>query len=140
MSYALAAGLQAAIYARLTADTELWDLVGDKIYDAPLKGSPDPAAPDHVTLGDETARPWGSKTSVGAIHDFDVTVHSARDGFEGGKRIAAAVCMALVDAPLVVAGGRVVALRFLRAKAERGRPPEKRRIALRFRAVIDEDN
>jgi hypothetical protein len=55
------------------------------------------------------------------------------------KRVAAAVCAALVDAPLALASGRLVALRFLRASAERGRPPVKRRVVLRFRAVVDED-
>jgi hypothetical protein len=140
VTYALAAGLQAAIYARLTGDPELWDLVGERIYDAPVEERPNDATPDHVTLGEETVRAWTTKTSAGAIHDFDVTVHSGRDGFGAAKRIAAAVCAALVDAPLGIDGGRLVALRFLRAKAERGRAPEKRRIALRFRAVLDEDN
>ena len=40
---------------------------------------------------------------------------------------------------LDVEAGRVVALRFLSARAERGRAPEKRRVTLRFRAVVDED-
>jgi Protein of unknown function (DUF3168) len=136
----MAAGLQAAVYARLTGAPELLDLVGDKIYDAPLEAPADPAATEHVTLGEEIVRPWNTKTSEGAVHDFDVTVHSRRDGFGLAKRIAGAVCAALIDAPLAVEGGRLVALRFLRAKAVRGQAPEKRRIALRFRAVLDEDN
>jgi hypothetical protein len=140
VSYAMAADLQAAVYARLTGDAELWDLVGDQIFDAPLEVRDDEVAPDHVTLGEETARPWGTKTSAGTLHDLDVTVHSGRDGFDAAKRIAGAVCAALIDAPLKIQGGRVVALRFQRAKAERGRAPEKRRIALRFRAVLDEDS
>ena len=140
MSYAFGAGLQAAIYKRLVADAAVWDLVGNRIYDAPLESGMDEVAPEHVTLGEETARAWTTKTSAGAIHDFDVTVHSGRNGFEAAKRIAGAVCAALVDAPLAVPGGQVVALRFLRAKAERNRAPEKRRVSLRFRAVLDEDN
>jgi hypothetical protein len=140
VSYALAAALQAAVYARLTADAALWDLVADKIYDAPLGLELEDVAPDHVTIGEETARPWTTKTSAGAIHDFEVTVHSGRDGFDAAKKIAGAVCDALVDAPLGIEGGRCVALRFLRARAARGPAPEKRTIALRFRAVIDEDN
>ncbi len=35
--------------------------------------------------------------------------------------------------------GRLVALRFLRAAAERGPAPEKRKVSLRFRAVVDQD-
>jgi hypothetical protein len=140
VSHALSAGLQSAVYARLRGDPELWDLVGEAIYDAPPEGRRDDVAPEHITLGEEVVRSWDTKTSLGTIHDFDVTVYSARDGFHAAKRIAGAVCTALVDAPLAVEGGRLVALRFLRARAERGRAPEKRRIALRFRAVLDEDN
>lgn len=140
MSYGYAAGLQAAIYQRLVADAALGGLVDGRIYDAPLEVGSEETAADHVTLGEETARPWTTKTSAGARHDFDVTVHSGQDGFDAAKRIAGAICAALVDAPLAVPGGRVVALRFLRAKAERNAAPEKRRIALRFRAVLDEDN
>ena len=85
-------------------------------------------------------RPNDTKTSVGAIHDFTVTVHSARDGFAAAKEIAAAVCDCLIDAPLALEAGRLVALRFLRAGAERGPAPEKRRVTLRFRAVVDQDS
>lgn len=140
MSYALSSELQAAIYARLAGDTTLEALVGEKIYDAPPEGRPDERTPDHVTLGEEIVRAWNTKTSAGAVHDFNVTVHSGREGFATAKRIAGAVYAALVDAPLDLEGGRLVALRFLRAKAERGRAPEKRSIALRFRAVLDENN
>lgn len=139
MTYRYSAGLQAAIYQRLTGDAALGDLIGDAIYDAPLEEQGN-APPDHITLGDESTRPFDTKTSLGAIHDFSVRVHSARDGFETAKRIAAAVCDALVDAQLTLAEGRLVSTRFLRAKAERGAAPEKRRISLLFRAVVDQNN
>ena len=81
----------------------------------------------------------GAGASRGAVHDFNVTVHSGRDGFETVKRIAGAVCASLIDAPLALASGHLVALRFLAAKAERGRAPEKRKVSLRFRAVVDQN-
>lgn len=137
MSYLFGAGLQARIYERLAGDATLSGLVGAAIHDAPLKPGPEGAARDYVTLGEETVRANDTKTSAGAIHDFTVTVHSARDGFDAAKRIAAAVCACLVDAPLAVEAGRLVALRFLRAGAERGPGPEKRKISMRFRAVVD---
>jgi hypothetical protein len=84
-------------------------------------------------------RPNGPKTSEGAIHAFTVTVHSTRDGFAAAKEIAAAVCDCLIEAPLALDAGRLVSLRFLRAGAERGRAPEKRKVTLRFRAVVDQD-
>ncbi len=139
MSYALSAALQAAVYRRLSADPSVSALVGSEIYDAPLERARGQAAPDHITLGEDDARPNDTVTSRGAIHDFGVSVHSGRDGFDAVKRIAGAVCESLVDAPLEIGGGHLVALRFLRAKAERGPAPEKRKVTLRFRAVIDLD-
>ena len=137
MSYAISADVQAAVYRRLTEDATLSVLVGDAIYDAPLESPRGEIAPDHITIGEETVRPGDTFTSRGAVHDFDVAVHSGRDGFESAKQIAGAVCDSLVDAPLAIAGGHLVALRFVRAKAERGRAPQKRKVTLRFRAVVD---
>ena len=140
MSYGFSAGLQAKIFQRLAADRALAALVGDAIYDAPPERAPDDAAPDFVTLGEESVRGDDTKTSVGAIHDFTVSVHSARDGFDAAKRIAGTICDCLIDAPLALDAGRLVALRFLRAGAEWGPAPEKRKVTLRFRAVVDQDS
>ncbi len=139
MSYELAASLQRAVYGRLAGDPELAALVGTAIHDAPreLLGN---GAADYVTLGEESVRPNDTKTSRGAIHDFNIVVHSARDGFDTVKRIAGAVCASLMATPLELDAGRLVALRFLLAKADRGPAPEKRRVALRFRAVVDQDD
>jgi hypothetical protein len=132
-----AAGLQAGVHARLRGDAALAALVDGAVYDAPPPLAPEDT--EYVLVGEETVRANGTKTSVGALHDFTVTVVSGRDGFDGAKRVAAAICAALVDAPLALAAGRLVALRFLRAGAERGAAPAKRRVTLRFRAVVDQD-
>jgi len=136
VSYGFASGLQASVYARLAGDAALRALVSGAIYDGVPALSP--AETEYVTLGEESVRDFGTKTSDGAVHDFSVTAHSGSDGFDGVKRVAEAVCAALVDAPLALAAGRLVALRFLRASAERGRAPVKRRVVLRFRAVVDQ--
>lgn len=120
-------------------DPDLAVLIGSAVYDAPPPILPDTLSPDFITLGEETVRPFDTKTSAGSLHEFAVNVHSGRDGFDFVKRVAAAVCAALIDAPLMLDAGRLVALRFLRASAERGPAPEKRRITLRFRAVVDQD-
>jgi hypothetical protein len=138
MSSAWSAELQAAVYQRLVGDAALAALVGAAIYDAPLADGAVQA--DYVTLGEETVRANDTVTSRGAVHEFSVAVHSGRDGFDSAKRIAGAVCNCLVDAPLALDGGRVVALRFFRASAVRGPAPEKRRVALRFSAVVDQDD
>lgn len=137
MSYEFAGALQAAVWGRLVADPAVAALVGDRVHDAPLERGP--VEGDFVTLGVESVRANDTATSRGAVHDFEVAVHSARDGFERAKRIAGAVCASLTNAPLALEAGRVVALRFLSARAERGRAPEKRRVTLRFRAVVDLD-
>jgi hypothetical protein len=46
----------------------------------------------------------------------------------------------LVDAPLALSQGALIDLRVLQAKAERGRAPEKRKVSLRFRAIVDQDD
>ena len=135
MSYEFAAGLQAAVYGRLAGDAAVTALVSG-IHDAPLERGP--ITEDYVTLGEESVRPNDTKTSRGAIHEFEVAVHSAREGFDQAKRIAGAICTSLTETPLTLEAGRVVALRFLSARAERGRAPERRRVTLRFRAVVDE--
>ncbi|WP_118134884.1 DUF3168 domain-containing protein [Oceanicella sp. SM1341] len=139
MTYAMSWALQKAVFARLSGDTALGALVGGAIHDAPPHAarSADPLAV-YVTLGDETARAWDTADSHGCTHDFDVTVHSGAEGFAASKEVAEAVCDALVDADLALERGHLVALRFVQARAQRGRSPEKRRITLRFRAVIED--
>lgn len=138
MSYTLSAGLQSAVYNRLTNDPGIATLIGSAVFDAPLENVPDISEAEYVTIGEETVRSNDTITSRGSVHDFDVSVISGRDGFERAKQIAGAVCDALVDADLQVGGGDLVALRFLRARAVRGPAPVKRKITLRFRAVVDE--
>ena len=137
MSFIFSPGLQAGVFARLRDDAAVAALTGGAVYDAPPPLAPEET--EYVLLGEETVRANDTKTSAGALHDFTVTVVSGRDGFDGAKRVAAAVCAALVDAPLALEAGRLVALRFLRAGAERGAAPARRKVTLRFRAVVDQD-
>lgn len=138
MNLAFDLDLQGAIYRRLAGDPEITALIGDAIREAPLEGS-GVARLAHVTFGEERVRPFDTKTSTGAAHEFSIIVHSGEDGFAVAKRVAARVCAALVDAPLVLERGKLVSLGFRRAIAERAAAPEKRRVALLFRAVIDQD-
>ena len=85
MSYAFSAGLQAGVYQRLIGDPALAALVGGAIYDAPLEPAlggrrPTTSRSARRRCGRTTPRP-----ASGAIHDFTVTVHSGRDGFDGGQ-------------------------------------------------------
>lgn len=135
MSYGPAAALQAAIYERLAADAALAALVGGAIHDALPQG----AAPDlFVLLGAEQVRAQGDGTGAGAEHRITVSVVSEAAGFLAAKQAAGAVSDALDGAMLSLARGRLVALRFLRARALRTGAGQRRRIDLTFRARVDD--
>lgn len=136
MSYGVASALQKAVFARLGADGALAALVGGAIFDAPPPGAP-PAL--YVTLGLETVRDRSDATGGGALHDFEIGVVTDEAGFAAAKAAAVAVSDALVDAPLALERGRLVALNFVRARARRGAKGAGRRIDLRFRARVEDE-
>lgn len=134
MSYALSEGLQAAIYARLTADAELASLVGASIYDA----VPD-AAPDlFVALGQEDARTARDASGQVTTHDLKVSVVTRMGGYVTAKRVAGRLSDVLSDAELALPRGRVISLRFRLARARRDEGENTRRIDLWFRARLDD--
>lgn len=140
MTYALAEPLQTAVYSALIADVALTALVGTDIYDAPLPLETGIAPSEYVMIGAEQVTNSGSKTENGAIHDLTVSVHSNSDGFAKSKQIAGAICDVLLDAQLNMSRGKLVYLRFLKARADAGKPPTKRTIALRFRAYVEDSS
>ncbi len=137
MTYALAEPLQTAMYSALTNDAVLSNLVGSDVYDAPLplEGM---HPKNYVTIGAEQVSDRGSMDNNGAIHDLTVFVHSNEDGFATSKTIAGAVCDVLLDAELNLSRGRLVYLRFLKARADSARSPAKRVISLKFRAFVED--
>lgn len=135
MSYAVAAALQGAVYQQLQSDPGLSVLVGDRVYDAVPKGR----LPDlYVALGPESVKDASDKTGHGAWHEFAVSVISDDAGFQTAKEVSAAVCDALIDADLALDRGRLVALNFKRAVAQRERAG-RRRVDLIFRARVEDD-
>ncbi len=136
MSYGAAAALQAAIYQRLSSDPAVQALSQGRIYDAAPVGE----VPDiYVTLGPEQARDRGDFTGHAARHDFTVSVVADTGGFQRAKELAAAVSDALVDARPELARGCVVRMDFVRAVARRVGKAARRRIDLRFAALVAED-
>lgn len=130
MSYGVAAALQAAIYARLVAE-----LPGVAVHDALPAGA---GLGSFVILGPEEVLDASDATGGGAEHRFVVSVVSDAAGFLQAKEIAVAVSDALVDAPLSLARGRLVGLRFLKAQAKRVDQGQARRIDLRFAARVED--
>jgi len=135
MSYAVAVALQRGVYEVLQADGALTALVGDAIYDHLPGGE----VPEHyVSIGAEDVRDRSDQTGALAEHRLIVSAVSAGEGFETAKAIAGAVTDALVDANPVLTRGRIVAFRFMRARARRVRGREARRIDLTFRAIVED--
>ncbi|EEX15624.1 conserved hypothetical protein [Citreicella sp. SE45] len=135
MSYAMSAALQAAVFQQLSGDGGVAALVGSDIYDALPPGAL-PAL--YITLGAETARDASDVSGAGAWHDLTVAVVSDAAGFQSAKTVAAAACDALNDAPLALQRGRLVSLRFLKARAKR-ESGGLRRIDMTFRARVEND-
>ncbi|MCP5074615.1 MAG: DUF3168 domain-containing protein [Rhodobacteraceae bacterium] len=136
MSYALALGLQQSVFTALSSDAAVVALVGSDIFDAPPSGK---APALFVLLGEELVRDRSSKNSASAAHDFGVQIVTDTSGFSTAKELAAAICDVLIDADLALIRGKLVGLNFRRAKADRGKSPEKRRIVLTFRAFVEDD-
>ena len=136
MSYGTAQALQAGIFEVLTGDAALTSLVGSASYDELPPGPVDGA---YVSLGVEDVRDLSANDGGLAAHSFGVSVVSQAEGFSEPKAIAAAVSDALVDATPALSRGRVVSLRFVKARARRVRAGQLRRIDMTFRAIVEDD-
>ncbi|MBU2289449.1 MAG: DUF3168 domain-containing protein [Gammaproteobacteria bacterium] len=134
MSYAVSAALQAAIYQRLMQDEAMAALVQGHVYDALPQGAL-PAL--YVTLGAEVARDASDATGAGAWHDLSVAVISDAAGFQRSKEVAAAVSDALLGPLPDLGRGRLVSLRFLKARARR-EGGGLRRVEMIFRARTED--
>lgn len=132
MSYGVAAALQAAIYARLTTAPEL---AGVSVVDAQPVGG---GTGTFVLIGPEEVIDQSDKTGGGAVHNLTVAVISDAAGFAAAKTVAVAVSDALNEPPLVLTRGRLVGLRFVRARARRLDQGGARRIDLSFRARVED--
>lgn len=135
MSYAISSALQSAVFAALSADMDVAGAVGDAIYDAVPAG----ALPSlYISLGPETVRAADDKTGSGAVHMFVVSVITDLPGFSAAKGAAGAVCDVLHDGDLVLARGRLVSLRFEKARAGKIDKGAGRKIDLTFRARVED--
>ncbi|GIT91819.1 hypothetical protein JANAI62_22760 [Jannaschia pagri] len=135
MTYAMGNSLQMAIYSRLASDPALESLIDGAIFDAVPQVAPDL----FVALGPEDVTDRSDQTGSGARHDLRISVVTSRDGFMAAKAVAAQVSDSLLSAALVMSRGRVVSLRFLKAKARRDEGEDTRRIDLWFRARLDDE-
>ena len=131
MSYAISAALQSAIFAKLTGTA---GLNGVAVLDAVPSGTGNGT---FLLIGPETVRDQSDKSGAGAEHRLVLSVISDAAGFQAAKDVAATVCDALIDAPLVLTRGKLVSLNFLKAAAKRLDAGTTRRIDLTFRARVE---
>lgn len=131
MSYAGAAALQAAVWARLDGEVAL---EGVPVLDQWPKGG---GKGTFVLIGPEEARDASDQTGGGAEHRLVVSVITDAAGFKGAKDVAVAVSDALTGAGLVLARGQLVGLWFVRAVARRLDDGGARRIDMTFRARVE---
>jgi hypothetical protein len=134
MTYSMAGAVQRAVYERLESDDTLMQLVGGAVFDAVPQVTPD----IFVALGAEDVRARGDVSGTGAVHDLTISVVTSRHGYISAKDVAVRVSDLLAEG-LPMVRGRMVSMRFLRARARRDEGEGTRRIDLRFRARVDED-
>lgn len=135
MSYATAAALQEAVYQALRADSALAGFIGDAVFDELPSG----AVPGtYVSLGESDVRDASDKTGQIGDHRFQISVVTSEEGFLVAQAVAAAVSDVLIDGQLDLSRGRIVLLRFLKARARRVQRGQVRRIDLTFRAIVED--
>ena len=129
------AELQNAVFSNLNADGDLQALIGTDIYDAMPSGT---LPETFVLVGEEAVFDRSDKTNHAALYVITVTVVTTLSGFGNAKTVAAAVCNSLEENPVTLAAGNLRRLDFRTARATRDSNGTERRIALSFRALIDD--
>ncbi|MCD9147690.1 DUF3168 domain-containing protein [Pseudophaeobacter flagellatus] len=134
MTYALASGLQQAVFQHLSADPAVSAALGSDLFDALPSGT----LPQlYAVLGSEEVVDRSDASAAGARHRFTISVFTSSAGFSLAKEAAGAICDALIDAALVLPRGHLVGLWFERATAQR-LEAGGRSITLMFAARVDD--
>lgn len=129
MSYGMSLALQEAVFARLS------DVLTVPVFDA----LPDDPPDTYALIGVEDVVGLRDASGHGARVDFTVSVVTGPTGFAAAKAAAGMASDALLAADLALGRGQVVALEFHKARARRLESGRVRRIDLRFRAWLDDD-
>ena len=127
--------LQQAIYAALSASTDLQTLIGDppRLFDYVPRDSAFP----YVVLGDGSEADWSTATEDGTEHAVQIDVWSRTPGHRETKQIAAILHDMLHNAALTVTGATLIDIRHLTTAFARQSDGQTMRATLRFRAVTE---
>lgn len=129
-----AVSLRAAIHKSLSRDATLTSVLGGaRVFDAVPRSVIFP----YVTLGE--ARITNAATDADGGEEHLLTLHawSRQGGHREAHAVAGALVQALDDAPLSVAGQRLVNLRFTAADVRREPDGRTYHALVRFRAVTE---
>ena len=136
MSYAVSSALQSAVFGAMSNDATLSGLVSGAIYDAIPSGT---LPTLYVSLGAETVQERNDISGLGAEHLLTISVVTEVPGFAAAKEVAGTICDLLHEAPLGLTRGRLVSIKFTRAKAAKIENGSGRQIDLIFRARVEDD-
>jgi hypothetical protein len=126
--------LRRAILAALLADAALAaTLGGAHVYDEAPPGAPTP----RVAFSDVQSRDWSAQVSRGAEQMLTLTVWSAARGTREALDIADRIVALLDEAPLTLAGHRLIDLRFVALATRRDQNGRYTRADIRFRATTE---
>ncbi len=125
--------LQQAIFATLSTDSGVMDVVGERVFDAVPRGSAYP----YIVIGDDTESDWSTATEPGSSHALTIHIWSRAAGRRETRLAAEAVIAALNGAELMLAGQTLIDLRWLESRSSRESDGETVHAQLRFRAVTE---
>ncbi|MBI5113036.1 MAG: DUF3168 domain-containing protein [Rhodovulum sp.] len=129
-----AAALRSAVRSALVADGARVALLGGaRVYDEP----PRHVAHPYVTLGEARTTAHAPGDDGGEEHQLTLHAWSNQGGHREAHLIAGALLQALDDAPLTLAGHRLVNLRFALADVRRESDGRTYHALVRFRAVTE---
>jgi hypothetical protein len=129
-----AAALRAAVHDALIADAPLAALLGGpKVYDEPPPGVAFP----YVTLGEQRVADFSTGSEPGEEHQLTLHGWSRQGGHRQAHLVAGALLQALDDAPLALAGHRLINFRFALADVRREADGRTYHALVRFRAVTE---
>lgn len=126
--------LRRAIRAALLADPTLsGQLGGPHVYDEAPPGAPAP----RIAFAEVQARDWSAQSSAGAEQILVLSVWSDARGMREALDIADRVVALLNEAPLTLAGHRLIDLRFVALATRREQNGRYARAEMRFRATTE---
>jgi len=126
--------LQQAIYASLTSDSALLALLGGaRVYDE----VPRPAVFPYVTFAGGSERDWSTGEAAGAEHAIVLHVWSRGAGRKEALAVMEALRTSLHEAALMLAGHRLVNLRYQSSEMRRDGDGVTFHGIVRLRAVTE---